>query len=90
MVLGATEGQGPVLGTGGQHCSTAMGMGLLPAAPALTWVWHSALGGQLGQEDAKGPDVRLDGKPAIQSSFRGCPLDGELGTWMERQGEGLP
>lgn len=64
-------------------------MGFCRRAPALTWVWHSALGGQLGQEDAKGPDVRLDSKPAVQSSFGGCPLDGELGTWMETQGEGL-
>lgn len=65
------------------------GRGFCQRVPALTWVRHSALGGQLSQEDAKGPDVRLDGKPAVQSSFGGRPLDGELCAWMERWDEGL-
>lgn len=56
-----------------------------PAPVGHTWVGHPAFGHQLSQEDAKGPDVRLDGEPPKKRSLRSCPLDGELGTCKGRQ-----
>lgn len=46
----------------------------------LTWIGNSAFCGQFSQQDAKRPDVRLDGEAAVQSRLRGRPLDGELGS----------
>ena len=49
----------------------------------LTWVGNSALGDQFSEQNPKGPHIRLDGEPAVQSSFRGGPLDGEFGTYKQ-------
>ena len=39
----------------------------------------------LNEEYPVGPDVRLDGEPAVESSLRGRPLDGELGTYTHNK-----
>ena len=48
--------------------------------PVFTWVGHPPLGDQLGEQDAEGPHVRLDGELAVQRCLRSGPLDGELGS----------
>lgn len=47
----------------------------------LAWIGNAALGGQFGEQDPKGPDVRLDGEASVQSGLGRRPLDGELGSW---------
>ena len=46
---------------------------------------HS-VGGNLPQEDAESPDVRLGGELVVGQALGGSPLDGELGTGMGRVG----
>lgn len=43
-----------------------------------TWVWHTALGDELGEHDTKRPDIGFDGEFPIESCLWGRPLDGEL------------
>lgn len=46
----------------------------------FTWVWHSALGDKLSQQDTERPDIRFDGEAAIESCLRCGPFNGELGS----------
>lgn len=59
-------------------CNSAMGTKQNIKFGVPTWVWYSALGHQLSQQNTKRPDIRLDGEAAVQSSFRSRPLDGEF------------
>jgi len=45
-----------------------------------TWIWDSALGHQLSQQDTEGPDVRFDGESAVQRCLWCSPLNGKLGS----------
>lgn len=58
---------------------------------SLTWIGHSAFGDKLSEQDAKGPDVWLDGETAVQRSFWGRPFNREFGScvWWRRQERGL-
>ena len=46
----------------------------------FTWIGHPSLGDNLVDENAKRPDVRLDGELAEVDGLRGSPFDGHLGT----------
>ena len=65
----------------GETCPQGQGQG--HRYSLLTRIGHSSLSGELGQQNPKGPHIRLDGEPAVQSSFRGGPLDGEFGTYKQ-------
>jgi len=60
---------------------------------SLTWVGHPAFGDKLGEQDAKGPDVRLDGEATVQCGLWRRPFDGEFGSYVhvgEERGEVFP
>lgn len=53
---------------------------IIKNAQCYTWIRHPSISDDLGEQDAEGPDVGLDGKPVVVGGLGCRPLDGEAGS----------